>query len=176
MFELIKKDFEIDIFWQTVKYKQLTYYECLELHYMIQKDFDLYEWCYSFLKDKISITKKDILKLDVKKLFEIYLDTACRWFYDKKTKWNWESMPFEAFIVFIAKELWVDVLDMINKYTPEAFNFLMAWIVYNLNNQTKEGQKKNKLNMIKKWNTMSDEEVIQKVKEMREKRNLLNNK
>lgn len=176
MFELLQKEFEITILKQTVKYKQLTYYECLELHYLIQKDFDLYERCYNFLKDKISISKKDILNIDVKKFFQTYLDTACRWFYDKKTKWTWESMPFEAFIAFISKELWLDPLDMIKKYTPEAFNFILAWVIYNLNSQTKEWQRKNKLANIKKSNNMSDEDVIQKVKEMREKRNLLNNK
>jgi hypothetical protein len=78
MFELLKKDFEIEILEQKVEYKQLSYYDCLELHYKIQKDFDLYKWTYDFLKDKITITYDDVLKIDVKKLFDVYLDTACR--------------------------------------------------------------------------------------------------
>ena len=78
LYELLIKDFEIEILGQKVEYKQLNYYDCLELHYKIQKDFDLYKWTYDFLKDKITITYDDVLKLDVKKLFEIYLETACR--------------------------------------------------------------------------------------------------
>ena len=173
MFELLKKDFEIEILEQKVEYKQLSYYDCLELHYRIQKDFDLYKWTYDFLKDKITITYDDVLKIDVKKLFDVYLDTACRWFYDKKWKW-WKWVPFESFISFIAKEMRLDVITMLKTYTPEAFNYITDWIIYNLNEQTKEGQNRNKINQEIKSTPKQDKEKILKNVEYMD--SLLNNK
>jgi len=128
----------------------------------------MYDWAYTFLSDKMTVTKKDIEKLDVPKLFDIYLDTACRGFYDTGKK-KGDGSPISAFFAFLAKESKTDMLSLIKSYTPEALNFMAEGIVYNLNEQTKEGQKRNKLNAIKKTKT-DDDDFLERVKEMRAKK------
>jgi len=145
MYRLIKKDFSIEILWQELKYKQLSYYECIELHYLITKWLNIKEWTYNFLKDKIIITYEDLSKIDIDKFFNIYLDTACRWFYSKDKKKN-ETIPFEAYITFLSKEINIDPLTLIKEYTPEAINCITDGIIYNINEQTEQWRNKNRIN------------------------------
>jgi hypothetical protein len=63
----------------------------------------------------------------------------------------------------------LDVITMLKTYTPEAFNYIVEGIVYNINAQTKEGQKANKLRQIKSQE-VDKEDFLRRVQEMREKR------
>lgn len=145
MFELLKKDFEITILWQTCKYKQFSLYECIEFSYLLkQEGFKLEDWLYEYLKDKIELKKTDLLKIDLNKFMDILFDTAFRWFFAKK-KSSWDTMPYEAYIMFLSEKFNLDPDEVLKKYTPEQINFYIEWIIYNLNEQTKEWQKKNKI-------------------------------
>lgn len=170
MKELLQKNYEFKVLDQIFLIKQLSMRECIEFHYKFQeKDFNVVSFVFVFLKDKISITEKDLLKIDIKKIFDLFVEYWMKDFYSKwKSKW-WESVPYESYIAFIVKELWIWVNELLN-YTPELINFLTEWITYNINSQTKEWQKRNKMNKIKKQKNWSDEDFIERVRKTREKK------
>jgi hypothetical protein len=71
----------------------------------------------------------------------------------------------------------LDVITMLKTYTPEAFNYITDWIIYNLNEQTKEGRERNKYKKInKQLNDIDKEKELKKIKEMRKRNKLLQNK
>lgn len=111
---------------------------------------------------------------DIIQLYDVYVDTAMRWYYGK-SKWSKPWLPSSS-IMYLSSKLWCDPLDMIARYTPEALNRLSEGIERNENLKTKEGQARNqrKLNMmeVRQWDNESDLEAIKK---MREKRNLARN-
>lgn len=169
MFEALKKEYELDILWQTLVYEQLSLYDCLEFSYEIQKqDFKLEDWIYNFLKNKIKIKKQDLLKIDLNKFMDVLFDTAFKDFFSKK-KGNWESIPYEAYIMFLSEKFSIDPDTLIKRYTPEQINYYTEGIIYNLNEQTKEWQKKNKIRReMKEYKSTIDED-----KEKQELRDLV---
>lgn len=84
---------------------------------------------------------KEIATIDIMKFWQTYLDTALRGMYGSSDKKS--DVPPSSFIVFVAEKLNIDPLSMIEKYTPEAINFLAEGIEWNINAQTKEGQMRN---------------------------------
>jgi len=50
---------------------------------MRKKDFDISKWAYNLLKHTIS--KKEFYTINLQKFLDVYLDTAMRGFYSKKT-------------------------------------------------------------------------------------------
>lgn len=167
MKELLKKTYEIKLLWQTLKYEQFSLYECLEFQHTIQSQ-PLEDWIYNFLKTKIKVNKLDLLKIDLKLLMETLFDTAFKGFF-WKWKW-WESMPFEAYVMFISKEFNLHPEAVMKKYTPEALACYMDWIIRNYNSQTKEWQKKNRINKaMKEMKKTSVEDDLKEIEEMRKK-------
>ena len=175
MQELLRKDFELDVLWKTFKYKQLTFQECLDFDFeMRKKDFDVSKWAYNLLKHTIS--KKEFYTINLQKFLDVYLDTAMRGFYSKKTSKWWKEAPTSSFIVWVCKYLKITPKEYL-EYTPEAINYLVEGMIWNLNEQTKEWQRKNKISLMskdtKEWNKDED---LEAVLEMRKKKALKNNK
>lgn len=177
MFWLLKKDFEIIILKQKVVYSQLSYYECLEFYKTIsEKDFDLVIWFFNFLKTKISVTEKDIINIwleQIEKFFKIYLDTACKSFFKKNIIVNKDNIStFESYLTFLSKEINLDPLSILKKYTPEQLEIITDWVIFNLNEQTKEWRKNNKIKALKKQNSKDIEQNkkdLEEIKASREK-------
>ncbi len=170
MFEILNKTYEIDILWQTCKYEQLKLYECIEFSYKLNtKDFKLEDWLYNFLKDKIDLKKQDLLKIDLDKMMDVLFDTAFKWFFSKK-KWG-KSTSYESYIMFLSEKLSIDPNKLVKEYTPEQLNFYTDWVIYNLNEQTKEWQKRNKFNSKMKEMQQEEtrEEALKRVQEMEKK-------
>lgn len=163
MFEALKKDYELDILWQTLLYNQLSMYDCLEFAYEIQQEwFRLEDWIYNFLKDKIKLRKDDLLKIDLNKFMDVLFDTAFKDFFSKK-KSKGETIPYEAYIMFLSDKFNLDPDTLIKKYTPEQINYYTDWVIYNLNEQTKEWQKKNRLRKeMKEYKQTIDEDKEKK--------------
>ena len=175
MFELLKKTFTIKVLDEVIEYKQLSYYECLELHYLINEPwFNIVEWVYKFLKTKLDIKEKDLLNIDIQKFFEVYLNTGCRWFYNKvknkKIKEDLDIMPFEAYISFIANQLCIDPIWLLKKYTAEAFEYVCDGVLYNLKEQTKEWKRANQLKKLREENKkeITTEDDLEQIKKARE--------
>jgi adenine-specific DNA methylase len=65
----------------------------------------------------------------------------------------------------------LDPITMLKRYTPEAFNFILQGIIYNINEQTKEGRKKNKIQSIRKDNQkeVTTDDDMEKIRKAREK-------
>jgi len=105
---------------------------------MKEAGFSPYDWSIEFLKTN---GVKEVDKVDIPKFFETYLDTALRGFYAKGGKPS--DAPSSSFIVFLADKLHTDPLTILDRYTPEAINFLAEGIEWNINASSKEGQVRN---------------------------------
>lgn len=180
MFELLRKTYQLEVLWQTCTYEQFSMYECLEFSYMIQqKDFKIEDWIYNFLKDKIEIKPTDLINIDLDKFMKVLFDTAFKGFFsdkkDKKEAKDW--MPFEAYIMFLAEKFSLNPDDLVKKYTPEQINYYTEWIIYNLNEQTEEGQKRNKINkeMKEYKNSIDEDKEKEELKELLKKMDLKSN-
>jgi hypothetical protein len=49
MIELIQKTFTMKVLGREIEFEQLSYYDCLMLHYKLQNNFDLDAWAKDFL-------------------------------------------------------------------------------------------------------------------------------
>lgn len=165
MEQLLKKNFEIQILNQTCKYEQFTMQECMEFTYLLKdKNFKLEDWIYDFLKDKIHLRKENLLQLDLTKFMEILFDTAFRGFFKK---WMGKAYPYEAYIMFLSEKFNIDPDTLLRRYTPEQLSYYCDWIIYNLNEQTKEWQKRNKINQeMKKVKQDSIDNDLKEIQEM----------
>jgi len=179
MFELLRKDFKLNLLWKTLEYKQLSMYECLDFSYLMkEKDFKLEDWIFNFLKDKINIKKTDIIKIDLSKFMEVMFNSAFKWFFNdwKTNKWS-KWLPFEAYVMFLSNSFNLHPDKLLKSYTPEQISYYLNWIIYNLNEQTEKWQRINKTNIAMEEIRKEDpKKVLQRIKEMEEKLKLKHNK
>ena len=130
---LLKKEIElpIEIDGQTKHfvYEQYTIQETLEFHY---KDQDRAEWLFEFLNEhgkteNDKLTEAEFQLLPVKKVYKKVLSGLCEGFYefdgDKKPKYK-DEYPIAAYVSFVSKELSIDPLDLMQKYTFQQLNYL----------------------------------------------------
>jgi hypothetical protein len=115
---------------------------------------------------------EDLMQIDITKFMDVLFDTAFRWFFNKKKSWE-DWIPFESYLMFLSEKFNLDPDTLIKIYTPEQINYYLDWIIYNINEQTKEGQKKNKINKtMKEMREETDEEKEkQELKELMERMN-----
>lgn len=179
MFEILKKDYELDLLGQTMCFTQASMYDCIHFSYELQKkDFNLTIWIIDFIKNRIEVKEADLLKVDYNKLFEVLQDTYFKWYFSKK-KQTWETYPFEAYIMFLSDKFNLDPDTFLKRYTPEQINFYLEGIIYNLNQQTKDGQKKNRIkqNMKELQKEQTPEEAKEEIRKLLERMdNLKSNK
>ena len=172
MIELLKKDYELEILWQTLRYKQLSMYDCMEFSYEMSQDwFKLEDWIFIFLSNKINIKKTDLLKIDLNKFMEVMFDTAFKGFFGKKkSSKGW--MPLEAYIMILSEKFSLDPETLLKRYTPEQISTYTDWIIYNANEQTKEWQRKNKIRQQMKEikAEQTPEEALKQINDLKEKR------
>lgn len=162
MFELIKKQRQIEIFWKEVIFSQKNLRECMEFHFELQQeDFSVALWVAETLKKlNPKITKNDIKRLDIEKTFNLFLEKMFTWYFDKEEKvksWkhNKTAMPYSAYISALCDNDITKVKSLLD-LTPECINFLVDGKIYNINEQTDKWKRKNRINQDIK-NT-SDEE------------------
>lgn len=172
MKELLKKTYQVELFWQNLIFKQLSFFECIEYHNLfLSKDFNIYVFIYDFLKDKIALQIEDVFKIDTKNFIEMFKNYAMKWFYStsKNLKENTSEIPLNSEFDFIQKEFWWDIISIFEKYTSEAIYYILDWSIYNKNEQTKEWKKLNMIKLAKEknksWDNDSDLEFIKKQKE-----------
>lgn len=150
MFELITKEREIFILKKRFVFKQKTLRECIEFHFELSQDwFDLWKWCFEFLKAHNNQFKKsDWEKLDHEKTIDFILQKVFTWYFAewKESKWNKKTaMPYGAYISACCDND-ITKADRLLDMTPEAINFLLDWKIYNINEQSDKGKRKNRIN------------------------------
>ena len=171
MKRILKTDFELIVLKQKLKYNQYSLRECIEYTNIARNDdFNIEDWLYDFLKDRINISKLELKKLDTWLLIKTLYSTLFRWFFAEWT-WSswWKTIPYSAYIMFLAD--WdITKINSILDLTPTLIEFWLEWKIYNINEQSKEGQKRNKINSIrqdlKSWDIDKD---LEDIKQMREK-------
>lgn len=173
MFKLLKKEYIIDILGKTYSLEQLSYYDCLEFyHKILQKNFDIIEWSYEEISKKIEIDKEEFQKIDINKFFKFYIDYACKWFFwVKLNNSSSESIAtFSSFLCFLSEKIHLHPLWILKEYTPEQLEEISEWIIFNLNEQTKEWRQKNRIKHLQKQNKWSKKENDEDLKYIQEKR------
>ena len=167
MEDLLNKTTVITLFWQTVKYKQFSMYDCIDFALsMKQEDFRLDNWVFDFLKDKMELKKEDLNKLDLKKLIDVIFNTAFEWFFNTKKVWG-KSMPFNAYIMFLCEKMFIWPDELLKTYTPKQIEYWTEWIIYNLNEQTPKWRKQNIINQkMKELKTQDTGKDLEEIKQM----------
>ena len=178
--KLVKKEYSIDIDWKKVKFKQLTFYECMEyLIYSNQEDFDLYWWL-----DNLFWEKLNYKNIDLKKLFSKLYETAFKWFFKE-----WKNLPTSKlknlkseyeYLSYLISQSWYfkkDPLTILKEYTPEQLDLFSEWLVYKLNEETKIWKWKNKIMLdIKSTDNSERDRILEMTKRIEEKEKLNLNK
>ena len=170
MFQLLVKDFELEINLKKkhiLSYKQATLYECIEFSYKIkQDDFDILKWVEQFILDNSFIQRNELILIDMQKIIDVLMSTMFREYFWKGNSTS--SYPFEAYIMSISEKFSIDPVSVMKQYTPEQIKYLVDWIIYNNNEQSKEWKKRNKINssmrQIKDDNTVDDD--LKEIREM----------
>jgi len=88
--------------------------------------------------------EKKILENDVKKF---------------KIKHKLSEDEESSFICTVCKESWLNPATYMQDLTLEQFNFISKWVIWNINSQTKEWQKRNKQNILENKTPEEDEET-----------------
>jgi len=137
----------------------LKFIECSK-----KKDFDLWIWTINFVKEHWKLSKRDEWNIYFQsgKIFEQLKNTYFKWLF-KDTKANWDDTPIISLITFIAKESAISTLDILYKMTYEELELVCEWVIWNLNEQTKQWQQKNRLKSVydkRKNRTKEEEEQI----------------
>ena len=176
MYQILRKDFELPIKIKEkhiLKYKQASMYECIEFSYEINQEwFNINERILKFLnKNWVKIKKTELVFIDLQKLIDVIFDTRYRGFFWKDKKES--NYPLEAYFQFLGQKLSLDPLSVIKKYTPEQIKYLVDWIIYNINEQSKEWQRKNKIRA--KFKKMEEDSSakndLAEIKKMEEEKN-----
>lgn len=134
----------------TISYKQASMKELYEFLNAIDWDKDaVYDWIYDFLVKNSNIKWNDIkyLLMDIDNLFKIVKDTYFHGVFEEKnekTSKKPDYVPEQSIIVFLSEKFCMDPDSLIEKYTPEMITYYSEGILWNINEQTKEGKAKNK--------------------------------
>lgn len=129
------------------KYEQATAMETLLfLEDSKEEGFNPYEWCATFLAAHTTegITAAELLETgqEMHKVWVKVMESRFKSsFGDEKDVPDWT--PNGAYWAFLAKELHSDPLSIAERYTFEQLKELTEGIIWNWNEQTEEGKKKN---------------------------------
>lgn len=182
MLELLRKTYTLEIEFtveKTVKftYQQAIFKEILSLCKTIEDQINLGEWLYDFLMKKctqdVKMIKEDFNMLNedqVTRIMNFTLDTYGRKYFSTSEKIDIKKKaksPSSSFITFILKET-NETLDSLLNLTWEQIEFLQEGVVWNLNEQSKEGRQRNKMQAIMKEarEELSDEDALKQVRAM----------
>ena len=159
---------DIEVAWSVnnklkLKYKQATIFETMDFLKTLE-EWKTVEWTLDFIKNhwgtKIALW---FIKIDnnlFNKVFETIKNSLFRWVFGKaEAKNDWGgTQPYSAILVFVCEKLNISPHEFQNEYTIEQMNYLLDWIIYNINEWTEEWQEKNQRNNFNKEN--KDEDLL----------------
>lgn len=169
-----KLEFDIKGFFFTKKlsfrYRTGTIEETLELSNWIKEEGDLEDFLFQFLNRHGKITKRQFSKISPEKkllAFEYIKKTYGKGIFDKEPTSGAKEAPDSSMFAFVEENGSETIESMLNM-TWGQFHFLIEGIIWNLNEKSEEGKKKNKEKM---FNTQNTKEMIEaSLKRMRERR------
>jgi len=135
-----------------VRYKQAYIKQLLEfLEESQEESFDLILYVCNFIEinGKITLTDEQREEIEPKivEIFKKLQETLFKSFFND-TKGGWGSKwPFSSFLMIICDKFACDPKYLIENYTWEEItseDWYTDWIIWNVNEQTKEWQQKNK--------------------------------
>ncbi len=134
-----------------------------------KNEFDLWLWILNFVKEHWKVKKNDewSIYLHWWPIFEQIKNIYFKWLF-KDTKWKSDNSPIISLITFIAKESWISTLDILYKMTYEELELVTEWVIWNLNEQSDKGKKKNRMANLYKKSERTEEEK-QEIKNKLEK-------
>lgn len=141
-----------------LKYKEATISEVIEL----LKEEEKSVWLKKILEWQWVIEKRLVLsnKELALSLFEKLKDTMFVGVFnskqDKKEKWT--HRPFKSVVALISQKLHITPIDFIENYTVRQMNYLVEWIIYNINDETEDWRKINERNDFNEQH--SDDELL----------------
>jgi len=162
MDELRRKEFEIlldvpclKIFKRKLKFKfkQGIFKDLIEIPKFLSED-----WLFTFLNKHGKITKTQfnaILPFRKKQILEYVLDKYSFGMFKGNKELtnnpllNLNTPPFSSLVCFLTQNTSETLEDLLG-YTWEQIQFLIEGAIYNLNEKTKEGQRMNKRNTLRK--------------------------
>lgn len=171
MKELLKKKFQLTVLWKLIEYEQLSYIQAIEFDdYMRTNNISIWERTKAYLKEKLKISDKEIVNIDLLKFWDVYCDTALRWYYSKsKSSW-WipKSIP-SSYIMRLSEKMSIDPITMFEKYTPEGIKFCSDWAIRNENEKSDKWKKENERRLqwmyISQWDNEKELEELKKIRE-----------
>lgn len=153
---LLRKNYNLKLIigWKDiiVKYRQASILTTLEFAEDVQNEnFDLVKYIIDFIEKNGNIElsdeqKKDILPKTVE-IFENLKKTLFKSFFLDKKGSSGSNAPFSSFLMLICDKFSCDPNHLLKNYTWEQISSedgYTDWIIWNSNEQTKEGQEKNR--------------------------------
>lgn len=147
-----------------LEFKQATIEETMEF---LNNGFDE-QWLEDILfknsivvKKKWRYSKKKLLKELEKGLEQILKIVVEKRFVFKKGKsWWWRQQLFSGLVQLVCNNYWIKPKELLEEYTWEQFEWMIDWVIFNLNEQTKEWQRLNDVKLRKQVSTKSNEELL----------------
>jgi hypothetical protein len=172
--DLLRKDITlpININWKIkyFTYKQFTIEETLDFFYGQENKV---MWLFNFLNKnwakkkyfwRYKLTQKEFMSIEFELLYKTVVGSLMKWFYDFETKSNtasdWDEYPIWAYIALILKETPMEFPTLL-KLTFQQLKVLSDWIIWNLNMQSEEWQKRNKKTLNKNVINKLDDDKLQ---------------
>ena len=114
------------------------------------------------------LTKQDInwIMMYADKVIPKIKETFFEWCFWWE-KW-WEESPMSSYIAILSEKLNIHPLELMNKYTMRQLEFLTEWLVWNVNCQTKDWERKNRLWLTKQKVKTRPKEEDEKIKNILE--------
>ncbi len=135
-FKLLNKKF-------LFKYKQGLFWDICKI-WVVDGEF-----LYNFLNNIQKISKKQLWRVTIarqQEILQFILDTYAKDFFSNKQEIAVKNKaPFSSLIAYLIKET-SETVETLNTYTWETIQFLIDWLVYNVNETTPEGKRNNRIN------------------------------
>jgi len=165
-------------FWKykrTYKFQTATLKELIEFSTWIKNEEDLLDWLFRFLCKHGKITKREFKQITPEKvnsILEYLKKTFGKGFFEETKKKTAEKAPISSFFALIMKNSG-ETTKSILSLTWGQIMFLSEGIIWNLNAQTKDGQKRNNRDFQKKkfQEELTDEEALKILKDREESTN-----
>lgn len=150
------------LFWtytynKNFKFNQASAYDTLEfLKEQEKESFNMIVWVINFLSEQTPLKKKEknIIIQNIVTIIDNIKSTYFKWAFNRteEDKKNIDQywLPMNAYIMILSEKMNIDPLILLKRYTFEQLTYFTEWIIYNMNEQSEDWQKRNRQKQIQK--------------------------
>jgi len=150
------------LFWtytynKNFKFNQASAYDTLKfLKEQEKESFNMIVWVINFLSEKNPLKKKEknIIIQNIVTIIDNIKSTYFKWAFNRteEDKKNIDQywLPMNAYIMILSEKMNIDPLILLKRYTFEQLTYFTEWIIYNMNEQSEDWQKRNRQKQIQK--------------------------